>query len=41
MHFDEAMQDINETVVLKDWLIVLVDADMKLADLSDDQVRID
>ena len=38
MHFDEAVQDINETVVLKDWLIVLVGAGVKLADLSADQV---
>ena len=27
-YFDEAIPDINETVVLKDWFIVLVNADV-------------
>ena len=39
MHFDEAVQVINEIVVLTDRLIVLVDAKVKLSDLSAGQVR--
>ena len=38
MHFDEAIQDFNATEVLKDWLVVLVNANVKLSDLTDDQM---
>ena len=39
MHFDEAVQDINATVELKDWLTVLVHSCVKLVDLTSDQLR--
>ena len=38
-HFDEAMQDINKTVVLIDWLIVLMDANVKLSNLTADHLH--
>ena len=39
IHFDKAIHDINETVVLKKRLIVLVHAYLKHYDLTADQVR--
>ena len=37
-YFDEALQDINTTVVSRDWLIVLVNVNVNLSDLTADQV---
>ena len=39
MYFDEAIQDINETVLLKDCLTVLLDADVKCSDLTGAQCQ--
>ena len=38
MHFDEALQNTNTTVVLRDWLLVLVNANVNLSDLTADHV---
>lgn len=41
MHFfDQAIQDFNETVVLKDWWTALVDANVKLSDQVRDVLRV-
>ena len=37
MHFDEAVEKVNSTAVIRDWLTLLLEVDLRQSDVSPEQ----
>ena len=38
MHFDEAVEKVNSTAVVRDWLTLLLEVDLRQSDLAPEQL---
>ena len=39
MHFDEAVEKVNSTAVIRDWLTLLLDVNLSQSDVSPEQLK--
>jgi hypothetical protein len=39
MHFDEAVEKVNSTAVIRDWLTLLLDVNLSQSDVSPEQLN--
>ena len=40
MHFDEAVEKVNSTAVIRDWLILLLEVDLRQSDVAPEQLNV-